>query len=260
VETGPGQKPTVHARIDTVCRRKHLELAWEKGKSTRGSAGIDAVSIAAFEARRAYSVALLHDKLRDGTYQPHPVKRVESSQAEGGVRKLGIPAVLDRVCQQALVQRLEPICDPRFLDRSCGYRRGRSPHDALRQGWQELHAGGRWIVDADLHQGADTIDQEQLLDFSAAEIRDGRVLPRVRDLRRAGVMAGGGGKPTRTGVPQGGVASPLWANIFLTPCDRRRTAEGFRLTRGADDVVVWCQTQEEAQRAWAIAKRVLREE
>ena len=114
-------------------------------------------------------------------------------------------------------------------------------------------------MEADLHQGVDTIDQAPLLDFSAAESRDGRVLPRVRDRRRAGVMAGGGGKPPRTGVPQGGVASPLWATIFLTPCDRRRSAEGFRLTRGADAVVGCCQTPAEAQRAWAIAKRGLRE-
>jgi RNA-directed DNA polymerase len=120
VETGPGQQPTVHARIDTVCRRTHLELAWEQVQSTRGRAGLEAVSIAACEARRAYSVALLHDQRRDGTYPPHPVNRVERSQAEGGVRKLGLPAVLERVCQQALVQRLEPSCDPRFLDRAGG--------------------------------------------------------------------------------------------------------------------------------------------
>jgi RNA-directed DNA polymerase len=260
LETGQGKKQKVHSLIDKVFSRKNLELAWEKVKSNRGSAGIDDVSIAAFEARREYYLDLLHDKLRDGTYQPKPVKRVEIPKAEGGVRKLGIPAVLDRVCQQALVQRMEPIFEPMFRDSSFGYRRGRSPHDAMRKVWQELNAGCSWIVDADLHQFFDTIDQEKLIDFIAAEISDGRVLQLVRDILRAGVMEGGCWKPTLTGVPQGGVASPLWSNIFLTPFDRRMTAEGFRLTRWADDFVVLCQTKEEAQRALAIAKRVLREE
>ena len=260
LETGQGKKQKVHSLIDKVCSRKNLERAWETVKSNRGSAGIDDVSIAQFEARKEEYLDLLHRKLRDGTYQPKPVKRVEIPKAEGGVRKLGIPAVLDRVCQQALVQRMEPIFEPIFLDRSFGYRRGRSPHDAMRKVWQELNAGCSWIVDADLHQFFDTIDQEKLIDLIAAEISDGRVLQLVRDILRAGVMEGGCWKPTLTGVPQGGVASPLWSNIFLTPFDRRMTAEGFRLTRWADDVVVWCQTKEEAQRALAIAKRVLREE
>ena len=260
LETGQGKKQKVHSLIDKVFSRKNLELAWEKVKSNRGSAGIDDVSIAAFEAHREYYLDLLHDKLRDGTYQPKPVKRVEIPKAEGGIRKLGIPAVLDRGCQQALVQRMEPIFEPIFLDSSFGYRRGRSPHDAMRKVWQELNAGCSWIVDADLHQFFDTIDQEKLIDLIAAEISDGRVLQLVRDILRAGVMEGGCWKPTLTGVPQGGVASPLWSNIFLTPFDRRMTAEGFRLTRWADDFVVLCQTKEEAQRALAIAKRVLREE
>lgn len=92
----------------------------------------------------------MHRKLRDGTYQPHPVKRVESAKSGGGVRKLGIPTVLDRVVQQALVQRMEPIFAPQFLDCSFGYRKGRSPHDAMRKVWRELQAGDHWIVDADL--------------------------------------------------------------------------------------------------------------
>jgi RNA-directed DNA polymerase len=180
-------------------------------------------------------------------------------KSEGGVRKLGIPAVLDRVCQQALVQRMEPIFEPTFLDSAFGYRRGRSPHEAMRKVWRELNEGNVWIVDADLRQFFDTIDQEQLIDLIAEEISDGRVLPLVRDMLRAGVMEGGGWKPTLSGVPQGGVASPLWSNIFLTPFDRQMTAEGFRLTRWADDFVVLCQTREEAQRALAVAERFLRE-
>ena len=254
-----GKKKKVHSLIDKVFSRKNLELAWEKVKKNRGSAGIDDVTIAQFEARQECYLDLLHRKLREGTYRPQPVKRVEIPKSAGGVRKLGIPTVLDRVCQQALVQRMEPIFEPTFLDSAFGYRRGRSPHDAMRQVWGELNKGNVWIVDADLRQFFDTIDQERLIDLIAEEISDGRVLQLVRDMLRAGVMEGGGWKPTLTGVPQGGVASPLWSNIFLTPFDRQMTAEGFRLTRWADDFVVLCQTREEAQRALAVAERFLRE-
>jgi hypothetical protein len=130
----------------------------------------------------------------------------------------------------------------------------------MRKVWQELNAGYGWIVDADWRQFCATMDQETLIDLSADEMSDGRVLQLVRDVRRAGVMEGGGWQPTWTGVPQGGVASPLWSNIFLTPFDRWRAEEGLRLTRWADDFVVWCQTREEAQRASAMAERCLREE
>jgi RNA-directed DNA polymerase len=256
----PGKKQKVHSLIDKGYSRKNLELAWEKVKKNRGSAGIDDVTIAQFEARKEEYLDLLHRKLRDGTYRPKPVTRVEIPKADGGVRKLGIPAVLDRVCQQALVQRMERIFEPTFLDSSCGYRPGRSPHDAMRKVWQELNAGYGWIVDADLRQFFDTIDQEKLIDLIAEEISDGRILHLIRDVRRAGGMEGGCWKPTRTGVPQGGVASPLWSNIFLTSFDRWMAEEGFRLTRWADDFVVRCQTREEAQRAWARAERFLREE
>jgi RNA-directed DNA polymerase len=256
----PGQKQKVHSLTDKVYSRKNLELAWEKVKKNRGSAGIDDVTIAQFEARKEGYLDLLHRQLRDGTYRPKPVNRVESPKADGGVRKLGIPAVLDRVCQQALVQRMERIFEPTCLDSSFGYRPGRSPHDAMRKVWQELNAGYGWAVDADLRQFFDTIEQEKLIDLIADEISDGRVLHLIRDVLRAGVMEGGCWKPTLTGVPQGGVASPLWSNIFLTPFDRWMAEEGFRLTRWADDVVALCQTREEAQRALARAERFLREE
>ena len=253
-------KQKVHSLIDKVFSRTNLELAWEKVKKNRGGAGIAEVTIAQFEARKEYYLDLLHRKLRDGTYQPKPVKRVEIPKAEGGVRKLGIPSVLARVCQQALVQRMEPSFEPTFLDSSFGYRKGRSPHDAMRKVWRELNEGNVWLVEADLRQFFDTIEQEKLIDLIAEEISDGRVLQLVRDMLRAGVMEEGSWRATLTGVPQGGVASPLWSNVFLTPFDRRMAEEGFRLTRWADDFVVLCQTREEAQRALAIAARFLRED
>jgi RNA-directed DNA polymerase len=255
----PG-KQKVHSLIDKVFSRKNLELAWRKVKENRGSAGIDEVTIAQFDARKDHYLALLHRKLRNGTYQPHPVKRVEIDKSDGGVRKLGIPTVMDRVAQQALVQRMEPIFEPQFLDCSFGYRKGRSPHDAMRKVWKELTSGASWLVDADLRAFFDTISQEQLIDLIAEEISDGRVLQLVRDMLRAGVWEEGRWTPTETGVPQGGVASPLWSNIYLTPFDRWMTAQGFQLTRWADDFVVVCRTKAEAQRALACAERFLREE
>jgi group II intron reverse transcriptase/maturase len=155
---------------------------------------------------------------------------------------------------------MEPIFEPKFLDCSFGYRKGRWPHDAMRKVWRELTAGYGWIVDADLKQFFDTIEQEKLIDLIAEEISDGRVLRLVRDMLGSGVMEGGCWRPTLTGVPQGGVASPLWSNIFLSPFDRAMTEKGFRLTRWADDFVVICKTKEQAQRALAFAERFLREE
>jgi len=173
---GRSGKNKVHSLIDKVFSRKNLELAWEKVKRNRGSAGIDEVTIAEFEEGKEYDLELLHRKLREGTYRPQPVKRVKIPKSDGGVRKLGIPAVMDRVCQQALVQRMEPIFEPTFADCSFGYRKGRSPHDAMRKVWRELSAGNSWIVDADLRQFFDTMDQERLTDLIAEEISDGRVL------------------------------------------------------------------------------------
>ena len=140
-KTEARKQQKVHSLIDKVFSRKNLERAWEKVKKNRGSAGIDDVTIAAFEERKEDYVDLLHRQLRNGTYQPKPVRRVEIAKSDGGIRKLGIPAGLDRVCQQALVQRMGPIFDPTFLDSSYGYRPGRSPHEARRKVWQELNAG-----------------------------------------------------------------------------------------------------------------------
>lgn len=250
-------KKKVHSLIDKVYSRTNLEMAWTKVKKNSGGAGIDNVTIEKFEERKAYYLDVLHRKLRDGTYRPQPVKRVEILKSDGGKRKLGIPAVLDRVCQQALRQRMEPIFEPTFLDCSYGYRSGHSTHDAMRQMWQELQAGKVWVLDADLRQFFDTIDQAKLVNLIAEEISDGRVLQLIQDILRAGVMEQGSWQPTRTGVPQGGVTSPLWSNIFLTPFDQAMTEAGFSLVRWADDFVVLCHTRAEAEHALSLAEQFL---
>jgi len=254
------KKCKVHSLIDKVYSRKNLELAWERVKKNKGAAGVDEVTIARFEEHKDSYLDTLHRKLREGTYRPKPVRRVGIPKPDGGIRKLGIPAVFDRVCQQALVQRMEPIFEPRFSDCSFGYRPGRSPHMAMREVWKALMAGYGWVVDADLRQFFDTIDQERLIDLIAEEISDGRVLALIRVILRSGVLEGGCWQPTLTGVPQGGVASPLWSNIFLTPFDRVMTEAGYVMVRWADDFVVLCRTRAEANRALVFARRFLHTE
>lgn len=250
----------VHSLIDKVYSLKNLELAWKKVRKNKGAAGVDEVTIARFDERKGHYLATLHRKLREGTYQPKPVRRVEIPKPAGGIRKLGIPAIFDRVCQQALVQRMEPIFEPNFGESSFGYRPGRSPHMAMREVWKALMAGYEWAVDADLRQFFDTIVQERLIDLVSEEISDSRVLNLIRVILGSGVLEGGCWQPTLTGVPQGGVASPLWSNIYLTPFDRAMTAAGYVTVRWADDFMVLCRTRAEANRALIFAKRFLHEE
>jgi RNA-directed DNA polymerase len=171
-----------------------------------------------------------------------------------------VPSVVDRVVQQALVQKMEPIFEPLFEDCSFGYRPGRSPHKAMRKVWREINEGNLWILDADLKSYFDSVDQERLVDLISEEISDGSVLRLIRSFLDAGVMVDRTWEPTKTGVPQGGVASPLWSNIYLTPFDQAMTKAGYRLTRFADDFVVVCNTRREAEAALALASKFLQEE
>jgi RNA-directed DNA polymerase len=242
----------VHSLIDKVY--DPINLAEDKG-----SAGIDGVTIAAFTSREDDLLRQLHRQLRDGSYRPSPVKRVAIPKLGGGTRNLGIPPVVDRVVQQALAQKMLPIFEPLFADCSFGYRLGRSPHMAMRRVWCEINEGNLWILDADLRSYFDSISHDRLISLIATEISDGRVLRLIRSFLEAGAIANGAWELTKTGVPQGGVASPLWSNIYLTPFDHAMTKAGFRLTRWADDFVVVCPTYKEAERALAMARAFLRE-
>ena len=249
----------VHSLIDKVYDRTNLTEAWKHVRENKGSAGIDGLTIAAFTEREEELIAKLHEQLRDRTYRPRAVKRVAIPKAGGGTRNLGIPSVADRVVQHALVQKMTPIFEPLFADCSFGYRPGRSPHMAMRKVWREINEGNLWILDADLRSYFDKIDQERLVDLIAAEISDGRVLQLIRSFLEAGAIIDGAWEPTKTGVPQGGVASPLWSNIYLTPFDHAMTEAGYRLTRWADDFVVVCRTRQEAEGAMATARAFLHE-
>ena len=202
----------------------------------------------------------LHEELKSDTYQPLPVRRhlIPKAGQPGKFRPLGIPTIYDRVCQQALLNRLEPIFEPVFDDASFGYRKGRSTKDALRKIWKELGAGAEWIVDADLKDFFGSVDHEKLLTLVAQRISDGRVLRLIERMLKAGVLSEGQRLPTEQGTPQGGIVSPLLSNILLTPFDREMRRRGFRLTRYADDWVVTCHTRAEACRVLAEATKILK--
>jgi len=172
---------------------------------------------------------------------------------------LGIPAIYDRVCQQALLNRLEPIFEPVFDDASFGYRRGRSTKDALRKIWKEIQNGSEWIVDADLRDFFGSVDHEKLLLLVAQQVADGRVLRLIKVMLKAGSYGNGQLFPTERGTPQGGVVSPTLSNILLTPFDREMRLRGFQLTRYADDWVITCKSAAEARSAVNAAHRILKQ-
>lgn len=253
------KKTKVHSLIDKIYSQSNLKVAWEKVRANRGAGGIDRVSITDFDAVAEEELAKLHEELKNQTYQPMPVRRVEIPKPgkAGEKRPLGIPAIRDRVCQQALKNRLEPIFEVEFNDCSFGYRPGRSPHDAMREIWKGLMEGHQWILDADLRDYFGSVDHEKLIDMIAERVSDGRVLKLIRQMLKTGYMQRGRLFPTEQGTPQGGVSSPLFSNIYLTPFDNEMTGRGHRLTRFADDWVVLCRSKKEAEKALTDARTIL---
>ena len=249
----------VHSLVDKVYKRKNLEIAWEKVRRNKGAGGVDRVSIEEFEEDLEQHLNRLHEELKSGTYRPQPLreKQIPKAGQPGKYRKLGIPTVYDRVCQQALLNRLEPIFEPIFDEASFGYRSGRSSKDALRKVWRELSNGREWIVDADLKDFFGSVEHKKLMTLVAQRVADGRVLGLIESMLKAGCMTEGQRLPTERGTPQGGVISPLLSNILLTPFDREMRRLGYEITRYADDWVVTCHSKAEAQAALSVAKLVL---
>lgn len=249
----------VHSLVDKVYKRKNLELAWQRVKRNRGCGGIDGQSLEEFEAQLDVQLNRLHTELKNDGYFPQPVRQklIPKPGQPGKFRPLGIPTIYDRVCQQALQNRLEPIFEPEFDDASFGYRQGRSAKDALRKIWKELKEGNEWIVDADLKDFFGSVDHDKLLALVNRCVADGRVLRLIRQFLKAGCMAEGQRLPTEQGTPQGGVISPLLSNILLTPFDREMRKRGYRMTRYADDWVVACCTRHEAVKALSEATKIL---
>jgi group II intron reverse transcriptase/maturase len=246
--------------VDKIYKWKNLEMAWDKVKRNRGAGGIDGQSLAEFEEQLEEQLDRLHEELKGDAYVPKPVRQhlIPKAGQPGRYRALGIPTIYDRVCQQAILNRLEPIFDPVFDDASFGYRRGRSARDALRKIWRELDRGHEWIVDADLKDFFGSVDHDKLMVLVGQRIADGRVLRLIEGILKAERDVKGQRQSTERGTPQGGVISPLLSNILLTPFDREMRRKGYRLTRYADDWVVTCSSRGEAKAALATATRILK--
>ncbi len=251
----------VHSLIDKVYQRKNLEMAWDRVRANRGSGGVDGQSVSEFAEQVEQQLDRLQRELAERTYQPQPVRQVRIPKAgkPGEYRMLGIPAIYDRVCQQALLNRLEPIFEPVFDEANFGYRRGRSTQDAMRKVWKEIKSGREWIVDADLRDFFGSVDHDKLLALVARRVSDGRVLRLIEAMLKAGSYGQGRLFPSERGTPQGGVVSPLLSNILLTPFDWEMRRRGYQLTRYADDWVVTCKSAAEARAAIAAAQRILTE-
>ncbi|MGH9488823.1 MAG: group II intron reverse transcriptase/maturase [Terriglobales bacterium] len=250
-----------HSLIDKVYKRKNLEFAWKKVKANKGAGGIDGESIEAFDKRFEERLSQLHEELKTDTYRPLPVRQrpIPKPGQPNEQRMLGIPSIYDRVCQQALVNRLEPIFEPIFDDANFGYRRGRSSKDALRKVWKEIKAGHEWIVDADLKDFFGSAEHEKIVTLVSQRVSDGRVLRLIGAMLTAGSYGEGRLFPSKRGTPQGGVASPLLSNILLTPFDWEMRRRGYQLTRYADDWCITCTSQSQARAALATATRVLKQ-
>jgi RNA-directed DNA polymerase len=252
-----------HALQDKVHRRDVLERAWGQVCANRGAPGIDRITIAQIEQHGVNRLLddLAHD-LRHGSYRPLPARRVfiPKPGRPGEERPLSIPAVRDRIVQAALKIVIEPIFEADFLPCSFGFRPRRAAHDALQVLIDEAWRGRRWVVEADIADCFEAIPHDRLMSALEERIVDQKVLKLLRSLLRAGVMEDGRVRRPVTGTPQGGVISPLLANLYLNRLDRAWGARGRGvLCRYADDLVVMCRTREEAEQALEALRALLAE-
>ena len=196
----------VHSLVDKVYKQKNLEIAWECVQANRGSGGVDGQSLEEFAAQLSQQLDRLQRELREDTYRPQPVRQVQIPKAgrPGEFRTLGIPTIYDRVCQQALLNRLEPIFEPILDDANFGYRRGRSTKGAMRKVWKEIQGGQEWIVDGDLKDFFGSVDHEKLLTLVAQRVADGRVLRLIGQCSRQEAMAVASCFPPSAGLRRAG--------------------------------------------------------
>lgn len=245
------------ALVDKTYAPANLQSALQKVWHSGGSAGADEQTVAHIARHAEEELQRLHEQLRAGTYRPQPVRRAWIPKpGSNEKRPLGIPAVRDRIVQGALRHVLELIFETEFAEHSYGFRPGRGAKDALRRVDTLLKAGHEWVVDADLKSYFDTIPHERLLALMKQRVADGRVLALVESFLRAGVLEEAEGwQPTERGTPQGGVISPLLANLYLDPLDHQMAAAGWELVRYADDFVILSRSQAEAQNVLAAVRQ-----
>lgn len=244
----PIAKPKAHSLTGRITLPLLLD-AFKAVKRNRGAAGIDKVSIKMFEANLLDNLRALERDLKSGSFVPLPLRRKYIDKGGGKLRPLGIPAVRDRVAQEVLRRLLHPIFEPLFHNASFGFRPNRNCHQALEQAMQHHDQGYRVVLDADIVGFFDNLPHQLIKEAVAAQVADGNILNLVQKFLRAGVMDNGVFKPTTVGTPQGGVISPLLANIVLNHLDWQLDKLGYRFVRYADDFVVLCQTTAQAEEA-----------
>jgi group II intron reverse transcriptase/maturase len=250
------RKQKVHSLTGRITLPLLLD-SFKAVKRNRGAAGIDKVSIKMFKANLLDNLHALLRDLKNGSFEPFPLRRVFVPKNDTELRPLGIPAVRDRVAQEVVRRLLNPIFEPLFHPSSFGFRKGRNCHGAIRQALAFHQQGFRVVLDADIQAFFDNLPQQVIMQALATEVADGNILRLVRKFLRSGVMENGVFKPTTVGTPQGGVISPLLANIVLNQLDWQLHARGFNFVRYADDFVVICQSRSQAEGALHFVQQVL---
>ena len=249
VATSGSESPARTDRLmEEVVERENLKEALRQVKGNKGSAGVDGITVNQLTDYLKQHWPVIREQLLRGTYEPKPVRRVEIPKPDGGVRKLGIPTVLDRFIQQAVMQVLQRQWDSTFSDHSYGFRPGRSAHQAVAQAQQYIAAGYGWVIDLDLEKFFDRVNHDKLMGQIAKRVEDKRLLKLIRAFLNAGVMENGLVSPSVEGTPQGGPLSPLLSNLVLDELDRELKRRGHRYLRYADDCNIYVRSQRAGQR------------
>jgi RNA-directed DNA polymerase len=234
--------------MEEVCERENLLRALQRVKSNKGSPGTDGMKVGELAGYLKQHWPAIREQLLNGTYQPQPVKRVEIAKPDGGVRKLGIPTVLDRFIQQAVMQVLQRRWDPTFSEHSHGFRPQRSTHQAVAKAQQYIAGGQGWVVDLDLEKFFDRVNHDRLMAAVARRVRDKRMRKLIRTFLKSGVMENGLVSPVEEGTPQGGPLSPLLSNLVLDELDRELERRRHRFVRYADDCNIYVASERAGKR------------
>jgi len=243
--------------MERVVAAPNMREALRRVQANRGAPGVDGMRVAQLPGYLRKQWPTIREQLLSGRYQPQPVRRVEIPKPGGGVRVLGIPTVLDRLIQQAMLQVLQPEWDGSFSEHSFGFRPGRSAHQAVARAQRYIGEGYGWVVDLDVEQFFDRVNHDLLMGRVAKRVVDKRVLKLIRAYLNAGMMAGGVVMPREEGTPQGGPLSPLLANLLLDDLDRELERRGHRFVRYADDCNIYVRSERAGQRVMASVTRFL---
>ncbi|MDF9837496.1 MULTISPECIES: group II intron reverse transcriptase/maturase, partial [unclassified Breznakia] len=234
--------------LEKILDRNNMNLAYKKVYANKGASGVDGVTLDELKGYIKENWDRIAQEIRERKYKPSPVRRVEIPKPNGGVRQLGIPTVMDRVIQQAIVQVISPIAEPHFSESSYGFRPKRSCENAILKVLNYLNDGYEWMVDIDLEKFFDKVSQDKLMSYTHDIVQDGDVESLITRYLKSGVMSKGKYEKTNIGTPQGGNLSPLLSNIMLNKLDKELETRGLRFARYADDVVILVGSEASAKR------------